>query len=66
MRVIYSRKTTLFSIFVTMAMNMSSVINSYTYPFDIFDKYLFELLHKIVSKNIENIEYMVVLTHTDN
>lgn len=43
-----------------------TVINSYTYPFDIFDKYLFELLHKIVSKNIENIEYMVVLTHTDN
>lgn len=43
-----------------------TVINSYTYPFDIFDKYLFELLHKVVSKNIENIEYMVVLTHTDN
>lgn len=42
-----------------------TVINSYTYPFDIFDKYLFELLHKIVSKNVENIEYMVVLTNTN-
>jgi len=43
-----------------------TVINSYTYPFDIFDKYLFELLHKIVGKNVENIEYMVVLTHSDD
>lgn len=39
-----------------------TVISSYTYPFDILDKYLFELLHNTVSKNVENIEYMVVLT----
>ena len=39
-----------------------TVISSYTYPFDIIDKYLFELLHTTVSKNVENIEYMVALT----
>lgn len=39
-----------------------TVISSYTYPFDIIDKYLFELLHNTVSKNVENIEYMVALT----
>ena len=42
-----------------------TVISSYTYPFDILDKYLFELLHNTVSKNVENIEYMVVLTNTN-
>lgn len=41
-----------------------TVIESYTYSFDILDKYLFELLHMTVSKNIENIEYMVALTNT--
>ncbi|WP_102348582.1 hypothetical protein [Bacillus sp. Marseille-P3661] len=39
-----------------------TVISSYTYSFDIFDRYLFELLHNTVSKNVENIEYMVALT----
>ncbi|HBI03414.1 MAG TPA: hypothetical protein DDY49_05225 [Paenibacillaceae bacterium] len=39
-----------------------TVISSYTYPFDIIDRYLFKLLHNTVSKNIENIEYMVALT----
>lgn len=38
-----------------------TVISSYTYPFDILDKYFFELLHNMVSKNVENIEYMVTL-----
>jgi len=41
-----------------------TVISSYTYPFDILDRYLFELLHNTISKNIENIEYMVALTST--
>lgn len=42
-----------------------TVIESYSYSFDILDKYLFELLHKTISKNLENIEYMVVLTNND-
>ncbi|MCG7334447.1 hypothetical protein MHZ95_04020 [Sporosarcina sp. ACRSM] len=42
-----------------------TVISSYTHAFDIFDKYLFEILHKTVSKNVENIEYMVALTNID-
>ncbi|MFJ7975672.1 hypothetical protein ACIQZI_08105 [Peribacillus sp. NPDC096379] len=43
-----------------------TVISSYTYPFDILDRYLFELLHNTISKNIENIEYMVALTSNDS
>ena len=42
-----------------------TVIESYSYSFDILDKYLFELLHKTISKNLENIEYMVALTNTE-
>ena len=42
-----------------------TVIESFTYSFDIIDKYLFELLHKTIAKNIENIEYMVALTNTE-
>lgn len=42
-----------------------TVIESYSYSFDILDKYLFELLHKTISKNLENIEYMVALTDTE-
>jgi hypothetical protein len=42
-----------------------TVIESYTYSFDILDKYLFELLHKTISKNFENIEYMVALTNSE-
>ncbi|WP_211356352.1 hypothetical protein [Psychrobacillus lasiicapitis] len=42
-----------------------TVIESYSYSFDILDKYLFELLHKTISKNLENIEYMVALTNTN-
>lgn len=43
-----------------------TVIESYTYSFDILDKYLFELLHRTIAKNIENIEYMVALTNTED
>ncbi|QUG41788.1 hypothetical protein KD050_00340 [Psychrobacillus sp. INOP01] len=42
-----------------------TVIESYSYSFDILDKYLFELLHKTISKNLENIEYMVALTNDE-
>lgn len=42
-----------------------TVIESYSYSFDILDKYLFELLHKTISRNLENIEYMVALTSND-
>lgn len=42
-----------------------TVIESYSYSFDILDKYLFELLHKTISKNLENIEYMVALTNAE-
>lgn len=42
-----------------------TVLSSYTYPFDILDKYLFELLHNTVAKNVENIEYMVALTNIE-
>ena len=42
-----------------------TVIESFTYSFDIIDKYLFELLHKTIAKNIENIEYMVALTNSE-
>lgn len=39
-----------------------TILSSYQYQFDIFDKYLIELLHNSINKNIENIEYMVTLT----
>ncbi|NDI34073.1 hypothetical protein [Chengkuizengella sediminis] len=41
---------------------MVTVLSSYTYEFDVLDKHLVELLHHNISKNIENIEYMVALT----
>ncbi|PKR83405.1 hypothetical protein [Heyndrickxia camelliae] len=43
-----------------------TVLSSYQHQFDIFDKYLIELLHNIINKNVENIEYMVALTSEDN
>ncbi|AKP47164.1 hypothetical protein [Bacillus smithii] len=39
-----------------------TVVSSYTYAFDILDRSLFLLLHNVVGRNIENIEYMVALT----
>ncbi|MFS1512044.1 hypothetical protein VQL36_06350 [Chengkuizengella sp. SCS-71B] len=39
-----------------------TVLSSYTYEFDVLDKHLVELLHHNISKNVENIEYMVALT----
>ncbi|MBA4536569.1 hypothetical protein H1Z61_05240 [Bacillus aquiflavi] len=39
-----------------------TVLSSYRYQFDIFDKYLIELLHNTINKNIENIEYIVTIT----
>ncbi|MFJ7935917.1 hypothetical protein [Sporosarcina sp. NPDC096371] len=42
-----------------------TLISSYTYSFDILDKYLFEVLHQTIAKNIENIEYMVTLTTSE-
>ncbi|MDP5277043.1 hypothetical protein [Chengkuizengella axinellae] len=41
---------------------MVTILSSYTYEFDVLDKHLIELLHHNISKNIENIEYMVALT----
>lgn len=43
----------------------TTVLSSYQHQFDIFDKYLIELLHNIINKNVENIEYMVALTSED-
>lgn len=43
-----------------------TVLSSYTYLFDVLDKYLVELLHNTISKNIENIEYMIELTSSDS
>jgi hypothetical protein len=39
-----------------------TIVSSYTYAFDILDRSLFLLLHNVVGRNIENIEYMVALT----
>ncbi|MED4929090.1 hypothetical protein, partial [Bacillus smithii] len=39
-----------------------TVVSIYTYAFDILDRSLFLLLHNVVGRNIENIEYMVALT----
>ncbi|WKA53031.1 hypothetical protein [Planococcus shixiaomingii] len=39
-----------------------TVISSYTQEFDSFDQSLFESLHNVVSKNIENYEYLLALT----
>ncbi|MEK3975179.1 MULTISPECIES: hypothetical protein [unclassified Psychrobacillus] len=47
-------------------LEFTTVIESFTYSFDIIDKYLFELLHKTIAKNIENIEYMVALTNSES
>ncbi|MGV3464338.1 MAG: hypothetical protein ACO1OT_03470 [Heyndrickxia sp.] len=46
--------------------SFATVLSSYQHQFDIFDKYLIELLHNIINKNVENIEYMVALTSEDN
>ncbi|PLS17189.1 hypothetical protein CVD28_14150 [Bacillus sp. M6-12] len=43
-----------------------TVLSSYSYQFDIFDKYLIGLLHNVLNKNVENIEYMVALTSPTN
>lgn len=43
----------------------TTVLSSYQHQFDIFDKYLLELLHNIINKNVENIEYMVALASED-
>jgi len=39
-----------------------TIVSSYTYAFDILDRSLFLLLHNVVGRNNENIEYMVPLT----
>ncbi|MBS4172756.1 hypothetical protein [Bacillus sp. FJAT-49736] len=45
--------------------NFTTVLSSYQHQFDIFDKYLIELLHNIINKNVENIENIVALTSPD-
>ncbi|TQR18483.1 hypothetical protein [Psychrobacillus soli] len=59
------KKSYLVFYFVYNSTEYITVIESYTYSFDILDKYLFELLHKTIGKNLENIEYMVALTNSD-
>jgi hypothetical protein len=44
----------------------TTILSSYQHQFDIFDKYLLELLHNIINKNVENIEYIVSLTSPDD
>ncbi|RFU66332.1 hypothetical protein D0469_16985 [Peribacillus saganii] len=43
-----------------------TLLSSYSYQFDVFDKYLIGLLHNVLNKNVENIEYMVALTSPNN
>jgi hypothetical protein len=43
-------------------MEYTTVLTSYSYQFDVLDRYLILLLHNTISKNIENTEYMVELT----
>jgi hypothetical protein len=60
------KKNYLIYYFVYEGNELVTELSSYHTQFDIFDKYLIQLLHNVLNKNVENIGYVVALTNLSN